>query len=389
MFATPSIRVVAMVLVAMMLLATPVAAAPRDDARSGGDVASAGSGLPTAVVSLGDSYISGEGGRWEGNAADSTTDRDGTDRAAYRWRWFWLYDAERVYGQTDDTGCHRSDVAPISWAGASVDVAVNLACSGAATDNVFRAASGGVSHRGEPPQVDQLAALTVTHDVEVVVLSIGGNDLGFAEAIIDCTIRYNTSATWWRNLCAGSQQTRVDAAMPGAMAGVAQAIADIHGAMVEAGDVDYRLILASYPSPIPRGAEFRYSEGGWSRTFIGGCPFWNSDATWARDQLVPQISGNLASVAAAGGAEFLDLSDALQGREVCSTNTTQGLGPRAEWARFLSTGITQGEAQESLHPGALGQRAIGTCLQLMISSPPGDRRCTNVAGAGPDVMSLS
>jgi hypothetical protein len=37
--------------------------------------------LPTAAVSLGDSYISGEGGRWQGNSIDPLADRDGTDRA--------------------------------------------------------------------------------------------------------------------------------------------------------------------------------------------------------------------------------------------------------------------------------------------------------------------
>ena len=34
-----------------------------------------------AIVSLGDSYISGEAGRWKGNSIDNTGDRSGTDRA--------------------------------------------------------------------------------------------------------------------------------------------------------------------------------------------------------------------------------------------------------------------------------------------------------------------
>lgn len=54
------------------------------------------SDLPTAAVSLGDSYIAGEAGRWEGNARTNLGDRDGTDRAASRWGWFWRYTPESV-----------------------------------------------------------------------------------------------------------------------------------------------------------------------------------------------------------------------------------------------------------------------------------------------------
>ena len=222
----------------------------------------------------------------------------------------------------------------------------------------------------------------------MIILSIGGNDLGFADIIIDCTIGYNTSPSWWQNNCY-DQQADVDARMPGAMAGVATAIDEIRAVMAAAGDTDFRLVLQSYPSPVPRGSEFRYSESGWDRTSIGGCPFWNVDATWARDALVPQISANLAAVAASKGVEFLDLSDQLENREVCSIHTSHGSGASAEWARFLVTGLTQGEAQESMHPNALGQRATGTCLNLLYAAGPGDYRCTNVAGQGPEVMSLT
>ncbi len=36
----------------------------------------------TAIVSLGDSFISGEGGRWLGNGSEPFGTRSGTDRAA-------------------------------------------------------------------------------------------------------------------------------------------------------------------------------------------------------------------------------------------------------------------------------------------------------------------
>ena len=75
---------------------------------AGGAAASPSSG-PTAIVSLGDSFISGEAGRWQGNSLFAVGDRAGTDRA-------WTgtgYDPTRIYGASDANGCHRSDVSEI------------------------------------------------------------------------------------------------------------------------------------------------------------------------------------------------------------------------------------------------------------------------------------
>lgn len=376
---------------AMLLFASAAAAAPPDGkGKGGGGNGDGGGSAPTAIVTMGDSYISGEAGRWQGNWATAEGDRGGTDRAAYKRRGIWYYDPSRIYGTTGG-GCHRSDVAEVISNAIPVDAKINLACSGAVAANVFRSSAGGRSFKGESPQADQLAQVAATHDVEMIVLSIGGNDLGFADVIIDCTVRYNTSPSWWKNTCNGPQQTNIDAAMGPAMAGVGKAIDEVRAVMNAAGQADdsYRLVLQSYPSPIPRGSDFRYSESGWSRTNTGGCPFWNVDATWARDSLVPQIADNLAAVAASRGVEFLDLRDQLDGREVCANTTAHGSGVDAEWARFLVTGLTQGLAQESMHPNALGQQATGTCLGLLFDAAPGAYRCGNVAGNGPSVMSLA
>lgn len=370
-------------LVALLSFAVPVPASASAQSSDRVDP------MPTALVTMGDSYISGEGGRWEGNWPSFTRDRGGTDRAAFVLNGWWRYDAARVYGATAE-GCHRSDVAPAVNNQIPVEAAINLACSGAATDNIFRSANGGASHRGEPPQADQLAEVAATHDIEMIVLSIGGNDLGFSDIIIDCTVRYTTSPSWWKNTCRRSQQRQVDRVMGSAMSGVSTAIDEIRAVMDDAGQGadTYRLVLQSYPSPVPRGDDFRYSERGWSRTFTGGCPFWDGDATWARDSLVPQIADNLAAVAEDRGVEFLDLQDQLEGREVCSVTSSQGSGADAEWARFLVTGLTQGRARESMHPNALGQESNGTCLGLLFDAAPGSYRCTNVAGSGPSKMNL-
>jgi lysophospholipase L1-like esterase len=337
---------------------------------------------PTALVTLGDSYISGEAGRWNGNSANATGSRNGTDRAWVKTAVAGYYDPTRVYGDTYEA-CDRSDVAPALSNDVAVDVKLNIACSGAKTVNVIRAANGGTGQHGEQPQTDQLAELAKTHDVELVVLSIGGNDLGFASIIQDCVVAYTSALRH----CADTQQQTVDAAMPAAVEGVRRSIDDIRAVLADAGQKpnSYRLVLQSYPSPIPRGADNRYPERLVSRTTIGSCPFWDSDSDWARDRLVPQISTMLESVAKEKGVQFLDLSDAFSGREACATGSSQPLrepsGEHSEWARFLTLGATQGIVQESLHPNAYGQQAMGRCYTLLVQTRKNQNlRCLNTPG---------
>ncbi|MCP3819221.1 hypothetical protein NLX86_14220 [Streptomyces sp. A3M-1-3] len=154
-------------------------------------------------------------------------------------------------------------------------------------------------------------------------------------------------------------------------------------------------MLQSYPSPIPRSAENRYPESGWSRTNTGGCPFWNKDADWARDTLVPQVAGRLKAVAAAKGVQFLDLRDMLQGREVCAkaaklVSATQPASAAAsEWARWIDSDSTQGPVQESMHPDHYGQLGQGRCLSLIHARPAGNYTCRNTAGSGASGMYLT
>src|SRR4051794_29858217 len=76
-------------------------------------------GQPPTVVSLGDSAISGEAGRWAGNTNQSTSKTDALGPSAYN-------DAG---GAEAIPGCHRSKSAEVhigdGWG------SVNLACSGA------------------------------------------------------------------------------------------------------------------------------------------------------------------------------------------------------------------------------------------------------------------
>ncbi|WP_436775874.1 GDSL-type esterase/lipase family protein [Yinghuangia sp. YIM S09857] len=361
-----------------------------------GAVPADAAGVPTAadppwVVSLGDSFISGEGGRWAGNSNQFAGGWAGTDRA---------YDPNagvsdplRVYGPSFANGCNRSDVAEVQ--SLTLDVRrLNLACSGATSAAVRLPENGGVPFKGEISQADQLRTAVTGQPVQAVVVSIGGNDLGFSDIITQCTT--NFLKPFLGSPCAPQASQQVEERLPGMRQAAAATLADVRTALDRAGHEpgSYRLVLQSYPSPLPDAGRMRYPGEKYDRFTVGGCPFFDRDLTWAHDDLVPRISAALADAAHDSGAEFLDLSRAFEGREVCSTTTrhADGTNPPAgetsEWMRFVTTGLTQGQLQESLHPNSFGQQALGTCLTLQLQQPAADRRCTNTAGKGPDQMRL-
>jgi GDSL-like Lipase/Acylhydrolase family len=333
----------------------------------------------TAIVSLGDSFISGEGGRWMGNGRG----RSGTDRAAFACSpWAGCrHDPHRVYGASEDNGCHRSDVAPILSAPVAVGDAVDLACSGARVENVWRAAAGGRPLRGEPPQADQLAALAGRDDVRLVVVTVGANDVGFGGLVIACALDWARSSPADPRLCRGRAQERLEALLPAMGRGLRRALSQVRAAMVGAGyrSRDYRLIVMGYASPFPSGGWIRYPQGGWSRLTEGGCPLWDADASWAAELATPSIVAAMRAAAAGAGAEFLDLRHALDGHQLCDRRAHPSAAPAAaEWVRRLD--FTQGSVRESLHPNAYGQRAIGACIGLMYGRERGDYACRATPG---------
>jgi GDSL-like Lipase/Acylhydrolase family len=350
----------------------------------------------TAIVSLGDSYISGEAGRWQGNSINAAGNRDGTDRAAFNCTAVVCsYDPARVYGATAANGCDRSDVAEIKSNTISSATKVNFACSGATTANIFRASKGGEPFKGEPTQGDQLLYTAVKSNVKLVVLSIGGNDLGFAGIVQACATAYLTH----QPPCEESQQAVLDSKFPTAMREVGRAIDEIRSIMSSAGytSSQYRLIVQSYPSVFVRASENRYPElNVATRAGVGGCPSYDSDADWARDSVVNQIANGLKFVALSKGVQFLDLRNAFQGHEICSTSTRQASVNQApspvtsEWGRFLNQStVTQGVLQEAVHPNAYGERALGRCLTLIYASSAKGGNCNGAAGQGPDAMAFA
>ncbi|WP_328966531.1 GDSL-type esterase/lipase family protein [Streptomyces sp. NBC_00239] len=363
---------------------------------------------PTAIVAMGDSYISGEAGRWAGNANTGNGGSAwGTDRAAFACNADesnCRHDLQGVYrdsGYDGGSGCDRSDVSEI--AGAEIDGIpperrFNLACSGATTDHVVQS-----GFKGEKPQVEQLKELAKLYQIKTIVLSVGGNDLNLVGAMQQCGINFMTNM---KSCKAAGVDGLIREKIPGVEDKVVGAMNAIHAAMRFQGydSRSYRLVAQSYPGPIADPAHYRYPAETYERYTSGGCPFYNEDATWARDEIIPAVSTMLRSAARRGDAFFLDMQDALAGHELChsgagqatSANTLANPLPaaQAEWVRWFPGYFgAQGNTQEAIHPNAYGQQALSDCLTQadnQISSGGREFRCTASAGSSkPAVQTVS
>ena len=259
-----------------------------------------GSGSPW-VASLGDSYISGEAGRWAGNTNESSSKVDALGSSAY-------YDNAGGTGETIE-GCHRSKSAEV-YIGGGVS-GVNLACSGAktssfSTEGLFKPGLDFYNSGGHEGQALMLQHFAATHNVKLVAISIGGNNFNFAGIVQDCIEDFLISPEWWPDYCSeesyvtknftSTNVATVKSAIAGAINNVAQA-------MTNAGysSAQYSIVVQNYPSPIPSSSGFRYSQSGYTRQSTGGCGFWNKDANYANSTMLPTIDSTVLAAAARRG----------------------------------------------------------------------------------------
>ena len=358
-----------------------------------------GSGTP-AVVSVGDSAISGEAGRWAGNTNDSASKVDALGATAY-------WDA--ASGEAI-AGCHRSKANEIAIGGgvASAD----LACSGARTSTrPYTSGSDfkpgldfyddGAGHIGQALALQRYAS---THDVQMVVALIGANDYGFADIVQSCLIDFLTSPTWWKNYCYddASVSARFTASSQATItAHVAGAFQNLRTAMRNAGYADdaWTLQVQTYASPIPPSAAIRYTESGYTRQSIGGCGIWNRDADWANSTAVVAMNDSARDGAAQSGltnTKILDMSSLLDGRRLCENTvglleeqglaswTSPGAVDRTEWVSQIRTTTAlfgPYQLQEDLHPSYWGQKALRNCVRKAYNNGvPRGGTCTHRTG---------
>lgn len=340
-----------------------------------------GVGTPT-VVTLGDSAISGEAGRWAGNTNGDSARVDALGPTAY-----W----DTPTGESI-AGCHRSKAAQ-AFIGGGV-LGYNLACSGARTSTTGTADGQtfkpGIDFysdaQGRVGQARALQALAPTRNVKAVVVMIGANNYGFADIVTRCVTNWMTSPSWWKNYCSDDSDmtSRFTATrIATETANVRNALLRVRDAMTNAGysSTQYTILAQTYWSPVPRGAGFRYSESGWTRQSVGGCGVWNRDADWANDVVVNAMNKTTRDAAATSGlanVKVLDMQTALNGRRLCENTvglleekgvaswTSAGAVDKTEWvAQIRTTSTISGpyQLQEASHASYWGQLAMRNCLR--------------------------
>ncbi|NNE12851.1 MAG: hypothetical protein HKN41_11485, partial [Ilumatobacter sp.] len=321
---------------------------------------------PSWIVTLGDSAISGESGRWAGNTTSLSPAAHDTGADAY-------FDNASNTAETIQ-GCHRSKAAEAHIGGGVSSL--NLACSGARTytqtGGDFKPGLDWYVGPEGTSQVVALEAFAASNDVDAVTVLIGANNFGFADIVQTCVSNWLLSPWWWKNYCHddSSISSRFTAsAVEARTVEVQGAIENVAQAMENAGYTsgDYTLIIQTYWSPIPRGADIRYPESGYTRQSTGGCGFWNRDADWANDTAVVKMNQALTDGIARTGFEnyvILDMSESMNGHRLCETGvglleevgltswTQPGAADDTEWVnhiRTLSTLFGPYQVQESIH----------------------------------------
>ena len=317
------------------------------------------------VVALGDSYASGEGNPRNVQAwVDDQTGR------AFRPYW-------------DDSACRRSTRGAPSHAALLLEqespytsvTLVNVSCSGATLDAGILGAQRGAGQTRS--QIAQVRGIIGNRPIDIVTISVGGNDIGFASVLTgcmtnsDCAIRPTSQAplAGFPTMHDGIQ-TRI-AALPSAFARLAGCLGGTScagGAPLRLSP-DARILPTMYPD-ITRASDgspctyltLRAENSRWARDTIlvpGPAPAFDYRATNGAVMPLPITSSLNQQIAATdqlGWAPVVGTwsasGDSAAGHGFCAGRTAWTFGLTA----------LSGFASASFHPNPTGQSVLASAI---------------------------
>lgn len=268
---------------------------------------------PFRFVALGDSYISGEG-------------------------------AEKFFEGTNERNnrCRRASTSYPYLIGRFIGVTpVSAACSGARTQDVLTTAQYPKSPTeifGGGPQIE---ILEETRDVDLVLLSIGGNDAGFSTIGEACAARLASCLSrkdeWLSNLDA-----------------VEAKLVEVYRA-VRAAAPGARVFVVNYPNPLAE----EYCQ------FLPTID--RKEYVFLREEFIPALNGHVAAAAAQAGVAVIDIQDAFASRRICE------VAPRDAGANIVA--LSRTGHRGSFHPNegghALIARVVGRIVvEVWLESSP-------------------
>ncbi|HKG49130.1 MAG TPA: SGNH/GDSL hydrolase family protein [Actinomycetales bacterium] len=242
---------------------------------------------PVRYAALGDSYSSGEG--------NPPFDPDSGD-------------------------CHRSRAAwprMIARQDPEIVMAAHIACSGATSTSLRR------RYNGEPPQLRQLRNLA--EPVDLVTITIGGNDIGFGPVLADCFVSDCVLDGALRRA-----RVRIEDELPAALA------RDYRGLQRAAPDAN--IVVVGYPRLFP------------SRARRTGCLWLSEPERRTLNRLATLLDRTIADSAEQAGLDYVSVLRSLRNHELCTRNSwIYPIGPFGGQLRG--------------HPTRPGQRAIAAVVR--------------------------
>ncbi|HJP96054.1 MAG TPA: SGNH/GDSL hydrolase family protein [Candidatus Saccharimonadales bacterium] len=274
---------------------------------------------PLKYVALGDSYSSGEG-------APDPKFINGTDQKSNM--------------------CHRSTAAYSNVLfKANSKLISNFtfrACSGATIPDFYKSNVEG--NKNEPSQLSWLGP-----DIDLVSLTIGGNDIGFGDIMAYCATRYHTYKS-----CESKYDkiTNTKIANLG-KATVQYSLPNLYSSIKhDAPNADVAVL--GYPRLFPTKPPKTCATG------IGNLKFSKSDMTWM-NSMSAKLDSVIKSSAQRAGFKYIDVQDSLQGHELCTKT------PYVNRAILDATNPNiLNQINWSFHPKAAGHRIFATILQKQI-----------------------
>jgi lysophospholipase L1-like esterase len=225
-------------------------------------------------------------------------------------------------------GCLRSTHNYPSLVAAGIGAASfrDVSCQGATTADM--AGPQRVPLGTNPPQLDALSSSTT-----LVTLGIGGNDIGFASIIVNCTALSLTSpfGSPCKNKYTVGGTDQLAQAVSQAGPRVAAVLVAIHQRAPGA-----RVLVIGYPDVLPNSGH-----GCWPVV-----PVAYGDVPYLRG-VEAELNSMLASEASANGATFVNTYTDSIGHDFCQP-------PGVKWVE----GLTPTSPAAPVHPNALGEKAM-------------------------------
>ena len=275
-------------------------------------------------VAMGDSYSSGEGA-WDYEEGTDFDDRDD----------LWPFNDD----DEDHNRCHRSSNAYSQVLGHDNDFEGGtsfVACSGSVMSDLDNP-----NHKesDEDPQLDSLGP-----DVSLVTMSLGGNDLGFADVVKDCVIN-GEGGVGFIDTCQEKHDQRIDDLLPQLQDQLVERYRQIKEKAPNA-----RVIIVGYPQLFVDDPSDSY-----------GDLLFAEDQVWMNEKAA-DLNAMLRAAAREAGVEFVDPTEAFR---------QHGIGSDEPWINDLDFGgpgmmVTD---PSSFHPNGAGHAALAQLIQDQMEHP--------------------